>query len=183
MNPKDDTQKAQAVEVFVPALEAATKELAQLQEERQQFLQQIDKRIADLRRTVEGLTEVCKERGVEIPGHIAKAANVGGDIAGLGLTKAIRKLLSNLTFPVTPIEIRDYLEDGGMDLEKYSSAMVAIHNTLKRLFDQGELARSKEEPLRYMWINPLGRMLHFDNSKGFLRDMVPTKVPSDFETR
>src|SRR5204862_4795532 len=111
-----------------------------------------------LERTVEGLFAVCEEQGAEIPIHLVKAAAFSGkDVAGLGLTDAVRKILAAQKTPMTPIQIRDALEQSGMELNKYSSPMVAIHNTLKRLFAQGQLAKSKDEPTRYMWVNEAAR--------------------------
>lgn len=165
-------------DVYARALEAAEKELATLRQERQK----IDDRIVKLEHTVEGLFAVCEEQGIEVPAHLAKAAAFSGeDVSGLGLTNAVRKVLAAQKTPITPTQVRDALVKSGMDLSKYSNAMVAIHNTLKRLFDQGEVAKSKDEPTRYMWVNMMARM--YREAVRMVDQSSPTIIPKDFVLR
>jgi len=173
-----DVSKRPDQEAYSQALETAQRELASLRDERQK----IDRRIASLEQSVKGLAAVCEEQRAQTEAPMGSLSDmVTGDIAGLGLTSAIRKVLSSRKTALTPTEIRDALADSGMDLGKYSNAMVAIHNTLKRLYDQGELARSKDEPTRYLWLNELYRMANVALKAAVA--MQPTNVPKDFETR
>ncbi len=173
-----DVSKTTAQEAYSQALETAQRELASLRDERQK----IDRRIASLEQSVKGLAAVCEEQRVETEAPMGSLSDmVTGDIAGLGLTNAIRKVLSSRKVALVPTEIRDALVESGMDLSKYSNAMVAIHNTLKRLYDQRELARSTDEPTRYLWLNDMYKF----SQMAALATMAlqPTHVPKDFETR
>jgi len=171
-----DVSKPTDKGVYHQALEAAKRELASLREERQR----LDGRIASLDQTVKGLAAVCEEQKVEIPtGLLSEMAS--GDVAGLGLTSAIRKIVSSRRTQMTPVEIRDALVESGMDLDRYSNAMVAVHNTLKRLYEQGELARSKDEPTRYLWLNDWHRMGQMFTKTALA--IQPTQVPKDFEIK
>jgi hypothetical protein len=40
---------------------------------------------------------------------------------------------------MTPVEVRDRLEGIGVDLSKYASDLAAVHTTLKRLNEAGEI--------------------------------------------
>src|SRR5437016_2854236 len=95
-------------EVYIRALEAAQKELGALLQDRQR----IDDRIANLQRTIDGLHAVCEEQAVQIPTHLQKAAGLPTE-AILGLTNAIRAVLSDHTTPMTPTEVRDGLIERG----------------------------------------------------------------------
>ncbi len=161
--------------VYFQALEKAKKELASQREERQK----IDIRIAKLEQTVKGLAAICEEQQAEIPPDLPLPPE--WDTTGLGLTSAIRKILSSRGTAMVPTEIRDALVDSGTDLSRYSNAMVAIHNTLKRLFDQGELARSKDEPTRYQWVNMIARIVR--ESERTMNMARATNIPKDFEMR
>ena len=56
----------------------------------------------------------------------------------LGLTDGCRLVLRG-GLPMTPIEVRDRLVEIGMDLTAYTSDMSAVHTTLKRLNEAGEI--------------------------------------------
>ena len=56
----------------------------------------------------------------------------------LGLTDACRLVLRS-GVPMTPVEIRDRLLEIGVDLSVYVSDLSAIHTTLKRLNEAGEI--------------------------------------------
>jgi len=165
--------------VYNQALSAAKKELSALKEERQK----IDGRIAKLEQTVKSLSAICEEQQSEIPPDLAIPADLASeDGSGMGLTDAIRKIFaSRIGRELTPVEVRDLLEASGMDLSKYSSQMVPIHNTLKRLYDQGELARSKDEPTRYRWVSPWIRMMHTMNESA--RAIQAMRIPENFEVK
>jgi predicted nucleic acid-binding Zn-ribbon protein len=165
-------------DVYSQALEKAQKELASLREDRQK----IDGRMAKLEQTIKGLAAICEEQQAEISSDLADLPIVEPeDLGNLGLTGSIRKILSSRQTQMTPTEIRDALVESGMDLDKYSNAMVAIHNTLKRLFDQGELAKSKDEPIRYIWVNEWTRIIR-GTEKAALA-MRPTFIPGGFELK
>ena len=56
----------------------------------------------------------------------------------LGLTDACRLVL-RAGVPMTPLEVRDRLLAIGVDLSIYTSDLSAIHTTLKRLNESGEI--------------------------------------------
>ena len=56
---------------------------------------------------------------------------------------------------MTPAEIRDRLGAIGCDLSVYSNALAAIHTTLKRLAEAGELRTAPAGPggkVSYLWV-------------------------------
>ena len=101
------------------ALEAAINEYETLGEERRR----IDTRLSELAQTISTLSRLC---GI--------TATVPW-----GLTDACRTVLRNAGVPMTPVEIRDRLQGIGVDLSKYSSSLAAVHTTLKRLNEAGEV--------------------------------------------
>jgi hypothetical protein len=101
------------------ALEAAIKEYETLGEERQR----IDKRLSELAHTISTLSRLL--------GFTPTVS--------WGLTDACRVVLRNAGKPMTPTEVRDRLRAIGFDLSKYTSELTAVHTTLKRLNEAGEL--------------------------------------------
>jgi hypothetical protein len=162
--------------VYYQALEKAQNELATLREERRK----IDGRIAKLEQTVKGLAAICEEQHAEIPPELPMPPEIVDvdDVTGLGLTGAIRKILSSREYPMMATEVRDALAESGMDITKYSNALVAVHNTLKRLFDQGELAKSQDDPIRYLWVNAWTRVMR--ETTRTMDSMRPTEIPKGF---
>ena len=58
----------------------------------------------------------------------------------MGLTEAIRWVFRQpLLLPLTPTGVRDRLAEMGYDIEKYAFVMPPIHNTLKRMKENGEI--------------------------------------------
>ena len=101
------------------ALEAAIAEYESLGEQRQQ----IDARLSELAQTISTLSRLC---GI-VP------------TVPWGLTEACRTVLRNAGGPMTPVEVRDRLLGIGVDLSRYSSDLAAVHTTLKRLNETGEI--------------------------------------------
>jgi hypothetical protein len=101
------------------ALEAAIAEYESLGEQRRQ----IDKRLSELAQTISTLSRLC------------------GIVSSVpwGLTDACRTVLRNAGGPMTPVEVRDRLAGIGVDLSRYSSDLAAVHTTLKRLNESGEI--------------------------------------------
>ena len=101
------------------ALEAAIAEYESLGEQRRQ----IDARLSELAQTITTLSRLC---GI-VP------------TVPWGLTEACRTVLRNAGGPMTPVEVRDRLQGIGVDLSRYSSDLAAVHTTLKRLNEAGEI--------------------------------------------
>ena len=118
------------------ALEAAAKEYEALGEQRRQ----IDQRLSELAQTIGTLSRLC---GI--------TATVPW-----GLTDACRTVLRNAGGPMTPVEVRDRLRGIGVDLSRYSSDLAAVHTTLKRLNEAGELRfiANTRGSRAYIWERP-----------------------------
>jgi hypothetical protein len=101
------------------ALDAAIKEYETLGDERRE----IDDRLAQLAQTIGTLTKLLGLTPT-VP---------------LGLTDACRLALRGAGLPLTPLEVRDRLLAIGVDLSAYSNELSAIHTTLKRLNEAGEI--------------------------------------------
>jgi hypothetical protein len=55
------------------------------------------------------------------------------------MTDGIRFILRRATRPLTPIDVREELANWGFDMSKYANDLSAIHTTLKRLNQSGEI--------------------------------------------
>lgn len=131
------------------ALEAAVAEYEQAAMERQR----VDKRLSELAQTIGTLSRLCGLTPT-VP---------------WGLTDACRTVLRNAGVSMTPAEIRDRLEAIGCDLSGYSNALAAIHTTLKRLAEAGELRKAAAAPsgkVGYRWLRgPNRATLSVDNAR------------------
>jgi hypothetical protein len=119
------------------ALEAAVREYEGLGEQRQQ----IDRRLAELAQTMSTLSRLC---GI-VP------------TVSVGLTDACRLVLRGGGVPMTPTEVRQRLKAFGFDTSRYTNDLAAVHTTLKRLNDAGELrflARPGTGEKAYVWDRP-----------------------------
>jgi hypothetical protein len=115
------------------ALDAALREYETLTQQRVD----LDVRIAQLSHTIGTLTRLC---GLS-------------PTIELGLTDAVRMALRAAGHPLTAVEVRAQLEGMGVDLDRYTNALAAIHTILKRLNDSGEarfVARAWGKPA-YGW--------------------------------
>lgn len=91
--------------------------------------------------------------GEELPADVQDRINalnkvkLGSQVEDLGLTDAIRWVFKQpMLLPLTPTQIRDRLAEMGFDLTKYTHMMPPIHNTLKRMKENGEI-REVDAPL------------------------------------
>ena len=117
------------------ALNAAIKEYEDLGAQKRE----VDARLSQLAQTIGTLSRLC--------GLVPSVP--------LGLTDACRLVLRG-GVPMTPIEIRERLLGIGVDLSIYTSDLSAIHTTLKRLNESGEIrlvprASGKHQ---YLWQAP-----------------------------
>ena len=125
-----------SIEDYRRALDAAIKEYETLGEDRQH----IDKRLSELAQTISTLSRLC--------GFVPTVP--------WGLTDACRTVLRNAGRPMTPVDVRDRLRAIGFDLSKYTSELAAVHTTLKRLNESGELRFVSGAPGKraYLWERP-----------------------------
>ncbi len=127
------------------ALTAAIEESRRLTAERQR----IDGRLSELAESVGTLSRLCGLTP-SVP---------------WGLADACRTVLRNAGQPMSPADVRDRLAVVGFDLSRYSNVLAALHTTLKRLAEAGELAVVATGPRRvaYVWQRAPGaatRILH-----------------------
>jgi hypothetical protein len=119
---------------FLRALGDAKSEMFRLIAQRQE----IDLKLAKLKQTVDALSSLCDRPVPEIELRPQSALT-----AAIGLTDAMRKVMSDAKLPMTVPQIRDALLDLGYDVNQYASGLTVIHNTINRLEKQGELTRVK----------------------------------------
>jgi len=116
------------------ALAAATKELETLGAQRAE----LDRRIGQLLQTV---------------GHLMRLCNLTPTVS-FGLTDGCRFVLKAAGSPLTAVEVRAQLAAMGLDLSRYENDLAAIHTTLKRLDENGEV-RFVPQPWgkpAYQWV-------------------------------
>ena len=136
------------------ALETAVREYEALGEQRQQ----IDRRLAELAQTLSTLSRLC---GI-VP------------TVSVGLTDACRLVLRGAGLPMTPTEVRERLKSFGFDLARYTNDLAAVHTTLKRLNDAGELrfiARPGTGEKAYVWDRPARAALLGPDIASVMREM------------
>lgn len=106
------------IESYRAALDGAIKEYESLGEQRRE----IDRRLSQLAQSI---------------GTLSRLLGLVPTVP-LGLTDGCRLVLRG-GLPMTPTEVRDRLLEIGMDLSVYTSDMSAVHTTLKRLNEAGEI--------------------------------------------
>jgi hypothetical protein len=106
-------------EDYRKALDTATRELESLTAQRAE----LDRRIGQLLQTVGNLMRLC---------------NLTPTVP-LGLTDGCRMVLRAAASPLTAVEVREQLAAMGLDLSRYENDLAAIHTTLKRLNQSGEV--------------------------------------------
>jgi hypothetical protein len=127
----------------------------------------IDKEIIEWKRVVDSLSAVSETVSEDVPSDIGLAELA--PVLRLKFTDAIRDILKTADGYVTAPQIRDQLIRMGFDFSKYKQELVPVHNTLKRLQDQGEVSARRDfrdtqggtqsGTVSYRWITPLARAL------------------------
>jgi hypothetical protein len=124
----------------------------------------IDREIIDWKRVVDSLSAVSEEPSDQVPADVRLFADPTlAPLLNLKFTDAIRNVLASVDDYISAPAIRDQLIDLGFNFSKYKQELVPIHNTLKRLEEQGEAQAVKNEQgqtLGYKWISPIERALN-----------------------
>jgi len=158
------------------ALEAAHQKLNKLLVERSR----IDREIVDWKRVIDSLMAVSEnDEGDPSDVEVSTLAAESGRTT-IKFTDGVRMVLrqnANRDVPISVPEIRDQLTNLGFNFAKYAQPLVPIHNTLKRLEEQGEVSPLKNEQgqtLGYKWISPIERAL-YDDARSAAGVPYPTK--------
>ena len=131
---------------FLKALDSAKKEMAELLEKRSA----LDARITQIKATIDTLSALLtvqeplfktdwSEVGESIYKTMLATDDAFSEVRETGISDAIRHVLMTSPTPMSPTQVRDALEKGGLDLTAYANKLSVIHNTLKRSERQGEL--------------------------------------------
>ena len=94
---------------------------------------QLQDQLAKLAQEVEGLEQMCM--GFEAYSREVTKSSDGT----LGISDAIRKVLNSSNEAMRPTEIREELREIEFDIDGYKQPLSAIHTTIRRLKDQGEV--------------------------------------------
>jgi len=119
---------------FLKALSDAKSEMVRLIAQRQG----IDSKLSKLKQTIDALSALCERPVPEI--ELSPRSALTEEI---GLTDAVRKVMSDAKLPMTVPQIRDALLNLGYDMNQYASGLTVIHNTINRLEKQAELTPVK----------------------------------------
>jgi hypothetical protein len=120
---------------YQKALDAANSEMEELLHQRAD----IDNRLSRLKETTKALStllEVYREQG--------SSAASNPSVGHLGISDAIRHILSNRRAPMKPPEIQAQLINQGFEMGEYANSLAVIHNTLRRLGRQNEVIVVKD---------------------------------------
>lgn len=166
-------------EQYRQALEAARRELAELEAERAE----LDRRIERKKQGILGLSQLVSDDDEDAPSIMDIMRAMLGEPEGL--TDGCRAVLRSANHGLTPTEVRDGLIALGYDLSGYSNIMASVHQILKRLVASGEanklrLSGRMDGKTAYIWAdrNPLARLLGADST-------VPTRglIAAEMERR
>ncbi len=143
------------------ALDVAKAKIDQLLSERSE----IDKEIVDWKKVADSLSAVSGEVSADLPPDVDLTNSLAPALT-LKFTDAIRWILKSYG-PLSAPRVRDELIQLGFDFSKYKQELVPIHNTLKRLEEQGEVQAIRNDPgttVVYKWIDPVAKALAENNA-------------------
>jgi hypothetical protein len=132
----------------------------------------IEKEIIDWKRVVDSLTVVSEESPDELPADVNLDERLG---LTMKFTDGVRKALQFTNGSLTAPQIRDQLVKIGFDFSKYKQELVPLHNTLKRLEEQGEVEsvrNAQGQITGYKWIDEIEQAL-----RAASRRRYPPTVP------
>lgn len=115
---------------------------------------EIDKKISKLAPALDYLSKLC----TDLPPEPQMPSSLD-----LGLTDAIRLAFKDaIPSSLTPTEVRDKLRGQGFNLDRYANELPPIHNTILRLYKNGELEEDvpRREGRAFKWVNSLRRALN-----------------------
>jgi hypothetical protein len=128
-------------ETYRKQLKAAELDLSELLKQRER----VERKIASIKLAIAGLAAVCgdKTSTADIESFVKESE---------GLTELCRSVLKTADGPLTAMEVRQVLKEKGYDFSRFSSPLAAIHTILKRLWEMGEVDRTKKnQKSAYIW--------------------------------
>jgi hypothetical protein len=145
------------------ALSAAKASVARLRRERRELAkrdEKIARELAEWQKVIDAFSATLEVVTEELPEDVAISSDDQGISPQFTLTftNGVRYALETSRHLTVP-EIRDILVGLGFDFSKYKQELVPIHNTLKRLEEQGEARRVETRDSRraWTWVSPLER--------------------------
>ena len=142
------------LQALAKTIELAQRDIAALEGQRaelQQLLADKEREILKRQREVEGFVSIWKSTplGEKPIGDIAPLARVGS------LNEAVSYVLRVADRRMSPVEIRDRLEQWGYDTRKYETSLIStLHTVLKRFVATGKVEEISEGHRRksYKWL-------------------------------
>lgn len=110
----------------------------------------LETEVSEIRNKIAHLNEVLSHLDPLTDNH-----HTSEEIAGLGLTDAIRTVFKFSSDKWSAKEIEQHLQERGYDFSDLSAPMASIYKILSRLEASGEIAREKEEgKVFFKWVWP-----------------------------
>jgi hypothetical protein len=116
------------MDAYTQALRKAKADLAEAIKQRDHW----NIEVARLNQLVKALADQLDEPP---PGKLSERAL----IAAAGLTDLVHAVINRSSSPLSPKDVRDRLLAEGLDVTRYSNPMAMIHQSLKRLAEQGRI--------------------------------------------
>ena len=122
---------------------------------------EIDKKIMGLQTMIKGLDYMQKGNLTEWKLEPVPLPPDLKNLHSLGLTDAIRLILSNAMTPLTPRQVRDRLEAFGYEKLPKDNPMAAVHGVLRRLATTGNASDDYEVKGKtaYRFVTPFDRAI------------------------
>jgi hypothetical protein len=107
-------------------LESAMAELEMLLRQRAEC----DRRIEALQKAVKILEPIYRQTGTA-----TASVELLLRSSDLGLTDRVRAILQASERPLSPTQVRERVQDSGLDLSEYSNPLATVHSVLRRLVE------------------------------------------------
>jgi hypothetical protein len=127
-------------EDYKKTLEAAQVELKDLLIRQEK----IEQRIAQIKQAIISLAPLAEEPNSSFWSGVIAAMRASG------ISDACLQILQSTNKPLTPVEIKDQLQNTGVNLSGQKNVMASIHSALKRLRANEEI-ETKDNGTTYQW--------------------------------
>jgi hypothetical protein len=135
----------------------------------------IDKQIIALQEILKGFDVLCRPvedaflADTPLPSDPQSRCPSENELAGKGLTDAIRIVFQRTFEPLSPIEVRDRLKLANYDVPGENPS-AAVHGVVRRLFENGEIKQQmrNDGKVSYRWISAFETALKVLDEAGTL---------------